>query len=89
MSEIIHTIDDFNPGDIIEFIHPESGHFAVGKFVKVIKRRTGNHRTDIELENAGGKVIITESKIRWGRSMYLKNKGSETKCNYQKTLSIS
>lgn len=85
--EIIHTINDFSPGDIIEFVHPVSGCFAVGEFVKVIRRRTGDCHTDIELKTAGGKEIITEENIRWDRSMYYKNKGSEIKCNYQKTLS--
>ena len=85
--EIIHTIDDFNPGDIIEFIDPVSSHFAVGTFVKVIKRRTGDRHVDIELKTTTGKAIITEQKIRWDRTMYYKQKGSNTKCNYQKTLS--
>ena len=85
---IIHTINDFSPGDIIEFVHPVSGCFAVGEFVKVIRHRTGDCHTDIELKTAGGKAIITEENIRWDRSMYYKNKGSETKCNYQKTLNM-
>lgn len=85
----LHTIDNFEPGDVIEFIHPVSGKFAVGKFVKVIKRRKGNRHTDIELENISGKVIITEKNIRWDCTIYHKNKnlGSETKCNYQTKLS--
>ena len=70
---IIHTINDFDPGDAIEFIHPVSGCFAVGKFVKVIKRRTGDRRTNIELKTASGKVIITENNIRWDRTIYHKN----------------
>lgn len=77
---IIHTIDDFESGDVIEFIHP-TGSFAVGKFIKVIKHRTGNRRIDIELKTAGGKIIITEDKIRWDRTIFHKNRtGSKIKC---------
>lgn len=85
---IIHTIDDFVPGDIIEFMHPVSGRFAVGKYIKIIKRRTGDRHTDIELDTWGGKEIITEDNIRWDRTMFHKNKtkGSKPIC-YQNRLS--
>lgn len=74
---IIHTIDDFVLGDVIEFINPVSGRFGVGKFIKVIKRRTGDRHTEIELKTSSGKEIITEKNIRWDRTMFHKKTQKE------------
>jgi len=87
---IIHTISDFEPGDIIEFTHPiskgpRSQTFGVGKLIRIIKRRIGPPY--IELQNSSGKVLITEINIRWDKTMKHKNKtkGSKPIC-YQQNL---
>lgn len=85
---ILHTINDFGPGDIIEFTHPiskgpRSQTFGVGKLVRIIKRRIGP--PNIELQNSTGKVLITEINIRWDKTMQHKNKtkGSKPICYQQ------
>lgn len=92
--KIIHTIDDFEPNDIIEFKYPASKGqqlqytFGVGKLVRVIKHRAGNK--SVELRNSNGKVIITENNIRWEQTINHKNKhnqGSQLTCQIK--LSIS
>ena len=71
------NIDDFEPGDIIEFIYPASKgpqahRFGVGTLTKVTKRKAGH--SDIEIQNTHGKTTITEVNIRWDRTMFHKNK---------------
>lgn len=86
---IIHTIGDFEPGDIIEFTHPVSKNphsqtFGVGKLIRVIKRRIGP--PSIEVRNSSGKLLITERNIRWDMTMqHKKTKGSKPIC-YQQNL---
>lgn len=73
------NLDDLQPEDIVEFIHPvtnnpNSGTYGVSRFVQAIKRRNGN-RIDIELvNNLGDKTIITEKDIRWDRTRQHKQK---------------
>ena len=73
-------LESLEPGDVVEFVHPEtskgeSGKFGVGRFVRTIKRRTGGKALDIELRSAlSEKIIIQENNIRWERTLFHKNK---------------
>ena len=79
------NIDDLIPGSIVEFVHPiskkpESGTYGTGKFIKLIQRRNGGRRLDIELENnLGDKTIIQSENIRWERTKYYNMKEWERK----------
>jgi hypothetical protein len=60
------TLEDLKPGDIVQFIDPNTQRFGVGTFDRIIKRRTGDKRTDIILKTAiGGKTTIQEGWIKW------------------------
>ena len=66
-------LGDLNPGDIIQFIDPNTNKFGIGTFVKIINRRTGSKRTDIILNNAiGHKITIWEEWIDWNRTAHHK-----------------
>jgi len=73
------SIDDLDPGDVIEFIYPMSnkpkgGQFSVGRFIRTIRRRK-DKSTDIELESSmGKKILIREDYILWDITLHHKNK---------------
>lgn len=61
------SIEDLEPGDIVEFTH---GKFGVGILIRSIQRRKGDKHIDIELElSLGKKITIREENIRWDKTM--------------------
>lgn len=68
-------LKDLNPGDLVQFVDPNTQRFGVGTFLHTIKRRTGDKRTDIILKTAiGGKTTILEGWIKW--NMMGRHKGA-------------
>lgn len=76
----MYLLEDFEEGDVIEFMHPtskksESGRFGVGRFVKTIERKGSSKILDIEVATFEANVVIQRNNIRWERTLYHINKG--------------
>lgn len=73
-------LESLEPGNVVEFVYPETskseaGKFGVGRFVRIIQRRKGEKAVDIELSGAlKEKIIIQENNVRWERTLFHKNK---------------